>query len=923
MGQKNISSSFSCSIVKDGVSQPSYIQTQEAWSNDISTGSTTTPPTIVGSWSDSTPTKTATYLWRRSRTMTLNESTRQYDEGAWVYQRLSGENGTSINIKGHVATVSALPSSASVDDAYVVDADGNLYIYTSDSTWESVGQFKGDPGDTYYLHTAWASGTTDGTPPSKPEGQTSTPNKASVTGFSVSPFDGALWMGILVNKNVADPTQGNLYTWDYVKGEAGADAIRVDLDNENDSMLYTGSGTLISGNVVSHATLYDGETAYTTSGVTWSIVSSGCTASRSGNVITVSDMSSQSASVLVTGTYKGHTYSAALTLKKIVEADKYDIVVTPNSITYNTTTGTSSATSVSVKVYRTNMEGRSLLSSLPQGYALRYYAGSSTSPTSITYSDGSGSFNTDNSTYSQYTVELIRRTTILDSETVPINKSANGANGNPGIQGKMGRNFWYAGMWDDDDVKGQQFVVNDYQAPYVNIGTEDAPNCKVFVGQNGTYQFPTTTDGYADSSVWAAMETNFKYLITKALFSEFANLGSSIFNKDYMFSAYGELVAYGRTFAPNNANLYRYIDPTDMGARNVSRYPSSFTQTSFSNSSYDDTHRISISTFTTGYIYLLAVKFLIARGNAVAYKFASSASSANIMNNGNEYQRTNSNNNKWQYVYKQVTEALSGNYYLYYRLASGTTATIVDGYKSRAKFRPNIYADWLKGFFYSQYGKFRNVVIEGVFNNLITEIDPDNSLNSDMIVSYSVDGDTRYGLDVLRCGTIVRIKSLPSSWSGTDVLRLPYFVSDTNNDRTYTYLGDDGVKLTTARQITADEMRMLVGRKLVIILDKVFGLEQSYIRSHKIVPSGLESHTSASYNKFAIIDIANGQPHIADSTSSSSLYYNDVKLNYRKSVYMECRLVRDVDNSRYCYIWTNTTAEDSNGTDEPIDSAWT
>ena len=42
------------------------------------------------------------------------------------------------------------------------------------------------------------------------------------------------------------------------KSTQGKNAIRIDLDNENDSMLYDGAGTLVSGVVTSQARLYDG-----------------------------------------------------------------------------------------------------------------------------------------------------------------------------------------------------------------------------------------------------------------------------------------------------------------------------------------------------------------------------------------------------------------------------------------------------------------------------------------------------------------------------------------------------------------------------------------------------------------------------------------------------------------------------------------
>ena len=112
-------------IVKDGndgLSQQSYMQVQEAWSNDASSANAATAPTTAHGktdgtsthpaevdWTDSTPANTNSYayLWRRSRLMTLKDDKSGYNAGNWTYTRLSGTNGTSINIKDIVASVVA------------------------------------------------------------------------------------------------------------------------------------------------------------------------------------------------------------------------------------------------------------------------------------------------------------------------------------------------------------------------------------------------------------------------------------------------------------------------------------------------------------------------------------------------------------------------------------------------------------------------------------------------------------------------------------------------------------------------------------------------------------------------------------------------------------------------------------------------
>lgn len=123
--------------------------------------------------------------------------------------------------------------------------------------------------------------------------------------------------------------------------------------------------------------------------------------------------------------------------------------------------------------------------------------------------------------------------------TIALIGAVKGATGQ-GSQGKMGRFLWYAGLW--SEVADQSFTVDDYKAPYVNIGTNDSPNCKAWVGSNGSYTFPTSPSGYTNSSDWESMTTDFKYLITQAMFSKYAHMGAFIINEDWMISQYGMLV---------------------------------------------------------------------------------------------------------------------------------------------------------------------------------------------------------------------------------------------------------------------------------------------------------------------------------------------------------------------------------------------
>jgi hypothetical protein len=59
----------------------------------------------------------------------------------------TGSQGTSINVIGTVADTGSLPPTGATNDAYIVTADGDLYIWNG-SAWTSVGQIVGPQGPT-------------------------------------------------------------------------------------------------------------------------------------------------------------------------------------------------------------------------------------------------------------------------------------------------------------------------------------------------------------------------------------------------------------------------------------------------------------------------------------------------------------------------------------------------------------------------------------------------------------------------------------------------------------------------------------------------------------------------------------------------------------------------------------------------------
>ena len=221
--------------------------------------------------------------------------------------------------------------------------------------------------------------------------------------------------------------------WDSVTVIVGAqdakDSIRVDLENENDSMLYQGDGTTkVNGDdqfLTSMAHLYDGYTK-DPSGVVWSIDSKtdGCDATIStAGLVRVNSVTALVNVIKVKAVYKGGSYYAEMTVKKLVGVDKYELWLSVVSVGYNTSTKQATATSVTIRVYKTAQNGtRSNISTLPTGMTV---SGSST--LSRAYSGGYATMPVDTSKSENYVV-LKQGTQELDRETIPVLSFVNGQN---------------------------------------------------------------------------------------------------------------------------------------------------------------------------------------------------------------------------------------------------------------------------------------------------------------------------------------------------------------------------------------------------------------------------------------------------------------------------------------------------------------
>ena len=227
-----------------------------------------------------------------------------------------------------------------------------------------------------------------------------------------------------------------------IKGE---NAIRIDLSNDNDTMLYSSSKGLVSGSVTSVATLWDGSKDVSSQATWEKTANMGCEATfdATTRTITLTGMTALVGYVEIKATYTDknkttYTPTIRMRLKKLVDADKYDLEITPNSIAYNVTKDNPAESTLTIRVFKTsiNSDGsvtREQTISLPTGYSV--YAGS----TKLTGNSSSKTYThtTDNSAISEVQVKIATSadaTDFLDCETIPVVKAEDGANGDTPMQ---------------------------------------------------------------------------------------------------------------------------------------------------------------------------------------------------------------------------------------------------------------------------------------------------------------------------------------------------------------------------------------------------------------------------------------------------------------------------------------------------------
>jgi hypothetical protein len=105
----------------------------------------------------------------------------------------------------------------------------------------------------------------------------------------------------------------------------------------------------------------------------------------------------------------------------------------------------------------------------------------------------------------------------------------------PGQRGKTGRFYYYAQEWSNNP--NVSYAVTDAEAPFFKYNG----NYWVFnPTNNGTYTMSEMGTPSSSNENWKLMTSDFKYIITEAIFGSYAHFGSFIINGDWMISQHGK-----------------------------------------------------------------------------------------------------------------------------------------------------------------------------------------------------------------------------------------------------------------------------------------------------------------------------------------------------------------------------------------------
>ena len=180
----------------------------------------------------------------------------------------------------------------------------------------------------------------------------------------------------------------------------------------------------------------------------------------------------------------------------------------------------------------------------------------------MTYSSGKWNLSLSNVSYANAPSQIILKYVISNVEVASIVVPV-AVKGDQGIQGKLGRMYYYWGVWSSSSTK---VTITDNQTPMFKYGDD----YWMWVADNGTYKLSAMGTPSTNNTNFEKVLSNFKFILTEAIFTSFAKFGSFVISGDWMISTNGTIqgVAYNSGATYNGAAAYTFFDASNPHSGN-------------------------------------------------------------------------------------------------------------------------------------------------------------------------------------------------------------------------------------------------------------------------------------------------------------------------------------------------------------------
>ena len=481
-------------------------------SKEKTSSSATTAPSncYYNTWQDApiAPTSTYPYLWMKVVKKTWNESTQSYDSGTASYARITGETGESAPI------------------AYATPEKVTIPCNTDGSVASQITQF---------ISFGMRVGSNDAIN-IRVDNPTSTPTGVSWSGTQANQGN------LTISTSATASGMANGVTFKVTGAYGGKDYVSY----VTVALIGTSKGNEGKGYkaVVTRNNFTESNWAtYGTSGhsETWSDTSSIRGNCKTGDwfivVGTATDTKNYHIATYQCTNDSGNLAGTCINHQITKDGQSYCFVFT-SAFAKTDENGIVSA-ALSGYAYKYVGSERVALTgvTIRYGYILNdddTYATTTTNNSG--YFDAGDWFNGDDiSTYGKNSpsifAAIIIGGNIVHAEFITISEK-----GETGSRGKTGRFYYYAQEWSDDS--SVSYAVTDAEAPYFLYNN----NYWVFnPTSNGNYTMHQMGTPSSSSTNWKLMVTDFKFIITEAIFGAYAHFGSFIINGDWLISTKGKV----------------------------------------------------------------------------------------------------------------------------------------------------------------------------------------------------------------------------------------------------------------------------------------------------------------------------------------------------------------------------------------------